>query len=120
MENSRKAAKDFGGIPIVVVDIDKCLEAERKKLDNLIDEYKIDGDMAKLEQISHIIKNNRHTRNDFAMDIDLEAIEKKLESNKTKKTVSVSRLRKIYNNIKDYIKAQFSYSKSKEVLSEEK
>lgn len=85
LENSRKAAKDFGGIPIVVVDIDKCLEAERKKLDNLIDEYKIDGDMAKLEQISHIIKNNRHTRNDFAMDIDLEAIEKNWNQIKLRK-----------------------------------
>ena len=79
LENARKAAKDFGGIPIVVVDVDKCLEAERKKLDNLIDEYKIDGDMAKLEQISYIIKNNRLTRYNFAKDIDLEAIEKKLE-----------------------------------------
>ena len=64
-----KALKDWGGkLKIVIIDIDKCLESERNKVNNMIEEYK-KGNKGIAKDILQKIKNNRHTDPNFCSDI---------------------------------------------------
>lgn len=40
LEKARKASKDWDDMPIVVIDVEKCLESERKKVEEMLESYK--------------------------------------------------------------------------------
>ncbi len=83
-----QAQKDFGGkLPIVIIDIEKCLESERQKLDEMVALYKANPSPELLIQIRQKIKNNNITceygpfsHNEFGTDINLEQLELLSES----------------------------------------
>ena len=78
LEEAKKASKDWGGMPIVVVDKDKCLEAERSRLDNLLDKYRA-GDKTLAREIYYKIRNNRVTRKAFAEEINIDEFKREME-----------------------------------------
>ena len=78
LEEAKKASKDWGGMPIVVIDKDKCLETERSKLDNLLEKYR-EGDKSLASEIYYKIRNNRVTRGDFAKEINIDEFKREME-----------------------------------------
>lgn len=78
LEEAKKASKDWGGMPIVVVDKDKCLETERSRLDNLLDKYRA-GDKTLAREIYYKIRNNRVTRKAFAEEINIDEFKREME-----------------------------------------
>ncbi len=84
MEEALKAQKDWGGMPIVIVDKDKCLEAEREKINVMLQEYEETADTELARQITQKVRNNRVTEESFCEDIDgqLDKIKEKEEGNK--------------------------------------
>lgn len=82
MEEAKKAQKDWKGLPIVIVDVDKCLESEYQKVKNLIEEYKKNNNPEVAKKLFQKVRNNRQTRESFAIGLeeDLEEIKKKVES----------------------------------------
>ncbi len=70
MKQAEKASKQWGNMPIVIVDIDKCLEAERQKLNNLMQKYKQKPTPALTKMINQKVRNNRVTDYKFAVDIN--------------------------------------------------
>ena len=79
---AKQAQRNFGGkLPIVVVDVDKCLQSEKQKLNEMISNYKINPTFELLGEIKQKIKNNQktcvnfHYGGDFFDYIDVEALE---------------------------------------------
>ena len=70
MENALKASEEFGGIPIVVIDKDKCLESERSKVDEMLEKYAETQDPELAKKITQKVHNNRVTSFEFCKDID--------------------------------------------------
>ena len=93
----RQASKDFGDLPIVVVDIDKCLEQEKKKVIELQRTYDETGDIDYLKQIYQKIKNNRNTtsiwnrKEPFCQEIDLEELEQKIKQQEQSERKNVTK-----------------------------
>lgn len=57
-----KAQKDWKGkLPIVIVDVNKCIEAEKNKLEDMKAEFEKTKSPILARQIYHKIINNRHT-----------------------------------------------------------
>ena len=69
MEEAQKASKQWGEMPIVVVDIDKCLEAERQKVDQMMKEYSASPNPELAKEIKQKVRNNRVTSLRFCDDI---------------------------------------------------
>lgn len=92
LEEAKKTQKDWGGLPIVVVDVDECIKSERAKVDAMIEEYKINPNVRLAKQIRSKIRNNRQFRSNYGMrkitnfykDIDIEKfiIEENHETNR--------------------------------------
>lgn len=70
MENAKKASKDFGNLPIVIIDVDKCLESEKIKVEQMYKEYNKTFNHDLLEQIKQKIRNNRETASNFGREFD--------------------------------------------------
>ena len=70
MEKAKKASEDFGNLPIVIIDIDKCLENEKIQVEQMYKEYERTHDNALLKQIQQKIKNNRETDPNFGDEFD--------------------------------------------------
>ena len=88
-QNAKQAQREFGGkLPIVIVDVDKCLESEKNKVKIMVDNYKANPTQELFDQIKQKIKNNNLTctnrsfnyKEKFCEDIDLENLEELLES----------------------------------------
>ena len=98
-ENAKQAQRDFGGkLPIVIVDVDKCLESEKNKVNKMISNYKESPTQELFDQIKQKIRNNNVTcskkfgyENGFCEDIDLKALEEMLMQN-DKNNVTEDRL----------------------------
>lgn len=78
LEEAKKAQKQWGGLPIVVIDKDKCLEAEKQKVNNMLIEYH-NGNKQLAKQIYQKIRNNRQTNKNFCEDIDIEILKQEIE-----------------------------------------
>lgn len=64
-----KAVRDWKGkLPIVIIDIDKCLEAERAKVVEMFQRYK-NGETAIEQDIRDKIGSNRFTQSKFCSDV---------------------------------------------------
>lgn len=79
LDEARIAQEQWGGLPIVVIDKDKCLEAERQKVEELKQRYDA-GEKDLAGQIYQKIRNNRQTRKNFCKDIDIEKFQKEAET----------------------------------------
>lgn len=88
MEEAKQAQKDWWGLPIVIVDVDKCLESEYQKVENLIEEYKKSNNPEVAKKLFQKVRNNRQTKKSFAIGLeeDLEEIKKKVESEQKRNT----------------------------------
>lgn len=71
MDEAKIAQEQWNGLPIVIVDEDKCLEAERQKVYEMRASYEA-GDKSLAGPIYQKVRNNRVTRSSFCEDIDLE------------------------------------------------
>lgn len=80
LEKAQKASKEFGDLPIVVIDVDECLEAEEDKVDELLEQYEDSHSPEIAEKIYYKVKNNRITESDFYPDVDLEEMKEAMES----------------------------------------
>lgn len=81
MEEAKKAQEQWGGLPIVVIDKDKCLEVEEQKVQELIASYE-SGDKSLAGAIYQKVRNNRVTRNSFCSEIDIEKFKEEAEAQK--------------------------------------
>ena len=81
-EEAQKASEQWGNMPIVVVDKDACLEAEKQKVNNMLAEYENNPTPELAKQINQKVRNNRVTNEDFAVDLEekLPKIEEKTEN----------------------------------------
>ena len=70
MENAKKASRDFENLPIVIIDIDKCLENEKKQVEQMCKEYKENPNSYLFKQIKQKIRNNRVTNPNFGHEFD--------------------------------------------------
>lgn len=82
LELAKQAAKDWGGMPIVIVDKDKCLESQKTKVDQMLSEYDKTQDPRLAREIWQKVRNNRQTKSSFCPQIDLEELKKKFEQKK--------------------------------------
>lgn len=78
MEEAKKAQNQWGKLPIVIIDKDKCLEGERQKVEEMITRYEA-GEKSLAGEIYQKIRNNRVTKNTFCEDIDIEKLKKQEE-----------------------------------------
>ncbi len=94
MDEAQIASRDFGGLPIVVIDVEKCLESERRKAEELFEEYKKTGDPNVRKQLQEKLRNNRVTDRGFCKDTDMDRIlensKEQEEQEETKGTAEVS------------------------------
>lgn len=94
LENAKRAQKDWGGLPIVVVDVDACLESEKNKVDTMIEEYRETKSPELARQIYYKIRNNRVTEREFCEEIDIEEFNIKLEDSERESKSSDELVRK--------------------------
>ena len=85
---AKQAQRDFGGkLPIIIVDVDKCLECEENKVHIMIADYRVNPTRELLNKIKQKIKNNNLTCTNapfnyggyFCGDVNLEELEKLLK-----------------------------------------
>ncbi len=92
-ENTKKASKDFDDLPIVVIDIEECLDAERAKVQELLKSYDNEPSLQNIENLYHSIKNNRVTTErwggEFYPEIDLEILEQQINTMRKQRKLSV-------------------------------
>ena len=100
-------------MPIVIVDVDKCLEAEREKIETMLARYKSNPNSKQATNIRQRIRNNKQTESNFCNDIiqELEQIQvrerkfsirsKKKVSQKQRKTGTIDeqQLDENYQNV---------------------
>lgn len=82
-ENTQKASKDFGDLPIVVIDIEECLTAERNKAQELLEKTRVNPTLEDVEKLYFIIRNNRMTTKrwggEFLPEIDIARLSEQRE-----------------------------------------
>lgn len=72
MEKAKIVSENWGGLPIVIVDVDACLESERAKIDAMLLEYEQHPSKALGKQILQKVRNNQQdeqTGQNFCSDI---------------------------------------------------
>ena len=74
MDKAQKASKDFGGLPIIVIDEDECLAAEKQKAEELFQEYQKTGDSEVKAKLQEKLRNNRVTNDSFCRDTNMDAV----------------------------------------------
>ena len=78
IEKAQKASKEFGGLPIVVIDVDECLKIEKQKVEELHAEYQETNNISKAQELYQKIRNNRVTDGNFCEEIDLEELKQEI------------------------------------------
>lgn len=106
MEEAKKASEQWGGMPIVIIDKDKCLEAEREKVNQMMQEYKQNPNPDLEKQIKQKIRNNRVTNRKFCHDIDektsnIEEIDNTKKETKTDNSKKETKLKVTEEELKD-------------------
>jgi hypothetical protein len=87
-------------LPIIIVDEDKCLKAERAQIDEMI---KNNSDGQNTQKIKQKIRNNRVRHEDFANDIDLDSLieaVQQTENKQEKDTVTEGKCEEIFASVK--------------------
>lgn len=106
MDKAQKASKDFGGLPIVVIDEDECLTAEKQKAEELFQEYQKTGDSEVKAKLQEKLRNNRVTNASFCRDTNIDAVlentkqqEEPEKNEEEKQEVSIEDLGEIYEEV---------------------
>ena len=106
MDKAKKASKDFGVLPIVVIDEDDCLASEKQKAEKLFEEYKRTKSPEIKKQLEEKLRNNRVTNESFCRDTNMDAVledtkeQEKLEKNEEdKQDVLIKDLEEIYEEV---------------------
>ena len=96
-------------MPIVIVDVDKCLESEKSKVDQMLLEYNRTKDPKLAREIWQKVRNNRHTESDFCSQINLEELKKVFkqeaeeskeeQDTKGKTKVTLGELQQVYEDV---------------------
>lgn len=132
MEEAQKASKQWGGMPIVIVDVDKCLSAERKKVEEMIKKYYETNSIEIAIELLQKVKNNRVTDLKFCEDLNSEIGMirediKYLKKNnyelieEEKQTIGIESLEENYENVSEeerkkvYIKIRKLYREIQEI-----
>ena len=99
LDEAKKAQEQWGGLPIVVIDKDKCIESERQKVLEMKKHYD-EGDKSYAKQLYQKVKNNRNTKHSFCSGIDIEMLKEEFEVKKEveQETNSNSQIRDQDNN----------------------
>ena len=105
MKEAQKASKQWGGMPIVVVDIDACLESERAKVDEMLINYKENPTSELAKDIIQKVRNNRVTEASFCEELEEQL--KRIKENTDieqgdgtkKQNVKIENLRELYGNV---------------------
>ena len=84
MEEAQKASEQWGGMPIVIVDKDKCLQSEGKKVKRMVREFKRKPTTEMISEIQQKVRNNRETDEGFCENIDkkIEKMQRYVSSDK--------------------------------------
>ncbi len=90
IDKAKQASKEFGDLPIVVIDVDECLISEKQKIIMLKEEYKKNPTMENLRKIYQKVKNNRKTDENFCRGINLEQLSTILRKNNEQKKDEVT------------------------------
>ena len=102
MSKTLDAQKQWGDLPIVIVDKDKCLENEKQKVEKMLQEFQENPSEDLKKKITQKITNNRKTERNFCSNLDLERFELKSKDNsiyeKDKKELNI-------DDIKDAVKS---------------
>ncbi len=83
IEEAKKASKQWGNLPIVVIDVNKCLENEYRLLVEMITKYMEKPSIELLTKIKIKINNNRVTNKEFASDININKLEEMIKEELT-------------------------------------
>ena len=78
-KKQKKASVQWDNLPIVVIDVDKCLEAEKEKVQTLEEQYAQTGDIKYLQSLRQKIRNNRITDKNFESQYDLDEIDEEIK-----------------------------------------
>ena len=90
LDNAKKAQEDWGrneegkfNLPIVVVDVDECLQEQSKKVDKLMEEYVKNPSLETAKDMYYTLRNNRVTTKrwgdePFRKDIDIESVKDRI------------------------------------------
>lgn len=79
IDEAKNASKQWGNLPIVVIDVNKCLENEHRLLVDMIIKYHEKPSEELLTKIKIKINNNKVTNKEFANDIDLNLLEEMIK-----------------------------------------
>lgn len=80
IENSKKASQDWNNLPIVVIDVNKVLDNEKRKLIDLITKYYENPTQEILELITIKIRNNQVIEPSFANEINIEELKNMIQT----------------------------------------
>ena len=97
LDEAKKAQLDWDGkLPIVVVDVDKCLETEKAKVEKLKRQYEETPTEQLAKQIRQKVRNNRVTYSKFCPEIEdflkEQPNREKIETKKTLKNLLKKKL----------------------------
>ena len=92
MEEAERASEQWGGMPIVVVDVDKCLESEKAKVSQMLMEYSQNPNRDLAKSVNQKVNNNRKTDINFCSDLEssLSLIRQELEKEDEQKELKNS------------------------------
>lgn len=105
LDEAKKAQLDWGGrLPVVVVDVDRCLETEKAKVEKMKQKYKEKPTEELAKQIHQKVRNNRVTYSKFCPEIE-EFLNKQPDKEKdiTKKLLKKSitgKVKSVYHKAK--------------------
>lgn len=108
LEDIVKGAKDWKRkLPIVVVDVDKCLQSEKQKVNDMLSEYHLSPTEELAKQIRQKVRNNRVTSPEFCIEFQQELdlidnTENMLEinePNKENRTIEIEELAENYETV---------------------
>ena len=124
MAEAKKASEQWGGMPIVIIDKDACLEAERQKVEDMLERYEQNPTPEIARQINQKVRNNRITRENFCEDIQSKITQ--INSTETEKhEVGIQELEENDSKVTAYERKEETkrihsvYSKIQEVVKEE-
>ena len=111
IEEIKQAVKDWNEkLPVVIVDVDKCLEAEKGKVKELLENYTASKSLETAKELIQKVRNNKVTDRSFCSEMEkqLTAIEQEIankEQNTEKKDV-VSQAKKELAPVYDSVSAE--------------
>ena len=129
LDMAKKAQEDWGGIPIVVIDKQACLDAEKEKVEQLKEQFnQATSEQEKQDiaiEIVQKVRNNKQTLYEFANDIDfsnildveiheiITLIDKQLPPHSSDTTHAID-----FSEIRKHIKADIEKSKDENKVEE--